>query len=358
MRKLAANLEGLSSKPKTNAYYSGPIPSLYDGKLIFRGKFRTRELDITFQQNLLHGLYLQGYFPIRRLRVKDIDYCQSVTTKVEHDALVDFVDNDLDEILEEYDIKPLKTEFSRDELADFMISAGWNGSCTFPTGMVSALRGFVQGGVIIPTAGKKDINHIFSLPLGHNKHWAFNARANAHATLWKKVILGVNAGATIFMKKTYDHRLTTSTNQSGTAAHAGYIVLEKGKATNDPGTKWDATGYIKFENIFGGFSALVGYSYTQQEKTNLTLKDDNVLKTALANGIIKNKDEVINTNQQLDQWYQHVLHGYIEFDLGVHSDKAPTLKLQLAYHLPILAKNVFATEMWSGTVGVGIDWTL
>jgi hypothetical protein len=218
--------------------------------------------------------------------------------------------------------------------------------------MVSALRGFVQGGVIIPTGSRRKENHIFSMPFGHNKHWGFQARANVHATIWKKLAAGINAGGTVFMKQTYDQRLTTSTDQNG------YILLEKGRATTDKGTQWDVTTYIKTERLVGGLSALLGYSYTQEEDTTLTLKDNTVLATALAQGTIFSKDEVINTNKLLKQWYQHVIHGYIEYDFAAHADrKIPEFKFRATFNHPLLAKHSFANDTWGGSIGVGIAWS-
>ena len=352
MRKLAANLENLSAKPKTTAYANGTIPNLYDGKLIFAGDFKVEEFNFTIQQNILYGLYTQLYLPIRKINVSNIDYKQSVTTTSEHTSLDNFVKNDLDDILAENDIKPWNTPLDKRSLADPMISVGWQGHCTFPKSTINALRGFVQGGVIIPAGSRHKENHIFSIPFGHNKHWGFQARANVHATFWKKFAAGVNAGGTVFMKQTYDQRLTTSADQNG------YILLEKGRASTDKGTQWDITAYVKTERFVGGLSALFGYSYTQQEDTTLTLADNTILATALAQGTIHNKNEVINTNKLLKQWYQHVIHGYIEYDFAAHADRRiPEFKFRVTFNHPLLAKHSFANDTWSGSIGAGIAWS-
>lgn len=349
LRKLAVNLEDLDCYPKTKAYSTGPIPSLTNGNAIFGGRLKLEEFDITLQQNLFWGLYLQGILPIRKVTIKDINYC--VCSSSESTALTNFIENDLDDILCEYGIQPLKTNFDSKVYSDPLISVGWHGSCEFPTGMVTGLRGYVQGGVIIPTASRIDPNLVFSVPVGiNNEHWAFNARGNVHALLWKKLAVGVNAGATIFLKERYDQRMTTSTLQNG------YIILEMGRATTDRGSQWDVTGYVKAERVIGGLSALIGYSYTQQERTTLSLRDDCFLKTAKEHNVIENKDEVINSNKLLDEWYQHVIHSYIEYDFGAHSVHVPSINVRLFYDIPFSAKNSFAKELWGGLLGLGIDW--
>ena len=356
LRKLAANMEDLSNKPLTNAYAQGNIPNLFDGRLGFKGKFDLQELNLTLQQNLLSGFYAQAYIPFKKTKLCGIDYCQTVTTDTEHTTLVDFVNNDLDAILEENDICGLKTPFEKNSISDPLISLGWHGHCTFPQQpgqkrpIISSLRGFLQGGILIPLADRKRIDRVFSLSPGFNRHFGINARGNIHATIWKRFALGANAGATIFFKQTYDQRLTTSTDQNG------FIVLEKGKVTVDQGAIWDGTLYAKAERIFGGLSALIGYSFTQQEKTTLVLKDETTLKTALENNVIKNKDEVINSNKLLSQWYHHALHGYIEYDFSAHKNLSYAPLLRIAYHHPLLGKHSWATEMFSGTLGLTANW--
>lgn len=350
LRKLADNIECLDQRPLTKAYAQGPIPQLFDGTLAFDGRFYMREIDITIQQNLMHGLYLQAYLPIRKLKIDCIDHCQSATTQAEHDQLVAFVENELDAILNEHEICPLKTPFCATELSDPLISIGWHGNCKISDSVITALRGYVQAGVIIPTGSKRPINRVFGLPFGYNKHWGFNARANVHATLWDKLVLGANAGVIVFMKQTYDQRVTTTPDQSG------WIMLEKARASTDLGTMWDATAYLKIERLFGGFSALIGYSYTQQEDTHLTVYDPCYLKTAKQRDEYLNKNDVANTNKMLKQWYQHVLHGYVQYDFSAHKPDSILPTVRAAYHLPILAKHTWHTDMWSGSGSLSITW--
>ena len=366
---LAKNLENLASYPLTQAYANGTNPAgnigaLTDSNVKFKGRFHMSELDLTLQQNLFWGFFAQAYFPIRDLHINEIDVVQVVESDADHATLVDFIDNDLDPILEEHGIKPIKTNFKKHALADPMLSVGWHGRCCFNEGLVTGLRGFVQAGVLIPSGSRKPIDQIFALPLGNNKHWGFSGRANAHATLWKKFVLGANGGVTVFMDQTYEQRLATAAKENQNPAiqdgdpltQNGYVLLGRAKATTDPGTQWDVTVYGKAERIFGGLSAMIGYSYTQREADTLTLKDNDFLQTALLAGDIKKKNEIVNADKQLSEWYQHVLHAYVEYDLGAHLNSIPELKLQVAYHHPLIAKHSWAKELWSGEIGLGVDW--
>jgi len=355
LKNLADNIENitLASKPNTYAFINGtntyPINNLFDGTIKLKGNFKTEEFDFTLQQNLFSGIYLQAYVPIRRIGINGIDYVQSVTTDSEHATIMNFLNSDLDGILSEFDIVHTKTAFSRTEVSDILLSIGWNGHVAFKESMMTALRGFIQAGVVVPVARKKDLNHIASISTGYNRHFAFNVRGNAHATLWEKVVVGANVGAQIFMTQTYLDRVTTSTHQNG------WIVLEKAKVQRDPGTMWDIGAYAKLERILGGLSITGGYSFVQQEKTTLTLKDDSLLQTALTNEAIFNKNEVINHNKLFSQWYQHVLHGVVGYDFGAHVDRfAP--RFEVFYDYPVLGKHAWPTDMYGGTIGFTFNW--
>ena len=355
LKNLATNIEGITaaSKPNTDRYARGvntyPVINLYDGTIKLKGHFKTEEFDFTLQQNIFSGIYLQAYVPIRQVKINGIDYVQSVTTDDEHTQIRNFLDNDLDGILSEFDMIHTKTSFSRTEVSDILLSIGWNGHVAFKKSIVTALRGFIQAGVVIPVARKKNINHIASISTGYNRHFAFNVRGNAHATFWEKVVLGANVGAQIFMTQTYYDRMTTSIAQNG------WIVLEKGKAQYDPGTMWDIGAYAKFERIIGGLSITGGYSFVQQEKTRIKVKDDNFLSTAYANSTIRNIDEVANSNKLLSQWYHHVLHGVVGYDFGAHvKNMAP--RFEAFYDYPILGKHSWPTNMYGGTAGISFIW--
>ncbi|MCK4517387.1 hypothetical protein KAT92_01310 [Candidatus Babeliales bacterium] len=353
--KLGIQLETIdpATMPETKKYLEeGGTGENITGKTIgdvhFTGTFRVEELNLTLQQNFLYGLYMQLHLPFREIKLNNINFINTDTTRIEgYDS---FINDHLDDILAENNILPYQTPINKTELSDPLISLGWHGHCNFSEGPVNALRGYLQAGILIPTGSRTKTNQVFSLPFGFNKHWGVHARGNAHATIWKKLVIGANAGVTIFLTQTYDQRLTTSTLQNG------WISLEKGKVSVDQGTEWDVTAYLKAERLVGGLSAGGGYSYTQQEKTLLTLKDDRVLKTALANNKIKNKNEVINTNDRLSLWYQHVLHAYAQYDFKAHTTSKLAPKFEVAYHYPILGKHSWTTDMWSGTASLAFNW--
>jgi len=356
IRKLGIHLETIDpiTMPKTKQYleengsYPANITTKPVGDLSFTGTFRTEEIDLTWQQNIMYGLYLQVHLPFREIKLNNINYIHTDTTRIEwYDTIMT---DHFDDILAENGLAPYQTPQHSTQLSDPLVSLGWHGHCTFEKSMITALRGYVQAGILIPTGSRADENRIFSLPFGFNKHWGFHARGNAHATLWKKLVLGLNAGATVFLTQAYDLRLTTSTLQNG------WISLEKGRVSVDQGTEWDVTVYAKAERLVGGFSAGGGYSYTQQEKSTVTLKDDSVLATALSNGKIQNKNEVINTNDRLSQWYQHVAHVYAQYDFKAHTNSMLAPKFEVAYHYPFLGKHAWPADMWSGTASLALNW--
>ena len=67
-------------------------------------------------------------------------------------------------------------------------------------------------------------------------------------------------------------------------------MLEKTKVKKDQGTIWDFQAYAQVYRLFGGLSALAGFSYTTQERTILSVRNDQFLKAyidaQLAAGVI------------------------------------------------------------------------
>ena len=358
MKNLAVNLEGVTAaaKPKTytfkngNATTSNAAASLGNGDIGFKGKFSLEEITLNFHQNIAWGLYGQIHLPIRKASISQIGWVQTATTDSDHLSTKNFVETGLDNVLAEYGIQPYQTPFNKTGLADALISVGWNGCHEISDSFLNKLKGFVQAGLLFPTTPKRDISRVFSVPLGYDKHWGFNARGNIDATIWSKLVVGANVGALVFMKRTYDMRLTTTSTQNG------WMVLERGKASVDPGSIWDIGFYAKGERIFKGLSALAGYSYAQREKTLLRVKDSNFLKTALISGNAKSKDHEANSNKILHKWLFHTLHFYINYDFKAHSKSALAPLFEFSFNMPLLGKHSFNMDTYEGRVALSSSW--
>lgn len=361
LRMLAINMENIKNYPKTEKYLeeggtdNANITKFTYGNMAFKGHFKTTEYDLSFQQNITSGLYFYAYLPIRKLVLEQIDHTSAVTACSdcdEHEKLATFVTDNLDNILAEHCITPLKTKFDKTAVGDPIIALGWHGEKDFDSNeLITKARGSIQAGLLLPLGKKRDENAIFSLPFGYNGHWGFNLRLHGQANVFKHIGLGVNAGITVLLKETRDLRMTTSDVQNG------WIKLSKGHATVDQGSVWDAGVYAKIDQPFGGFSALVSYAFTQQERTWLHVKDDCFLKTVLADKKIPHKEYVVNSDKTLQKWYQHVIHAVAQYDFKAHTDSTFAPYLEFSYSCPLTGRYIFDTDMLAGTAELCVRWS-
>ena len=364
MKYLGENMEGLSSGGSKSTTYAqlrevghdsssdagGSITQLYSGDVRFKGHFRMRELDLCYKQNIKYGFYIQAYAPLREAKINAIDYVNTLTSSSENATLDTFLDDTLDTVLSENGLNPIKSNWGKSGISDVIVSAGWHGMEENVGWILDSFRGFFQIGAIIPCASRRSLDYVFEVPLGHNGHWGVNMHAQAQAVLWKWFAVGVTTDASVFLSKKYMRRMQTSINQNG------WIQLEKGLASVNPGNVWNLGAYLGVDRVFGGFSAYAGYTYAKEEKTTLEVHDTAFLATAAAADQYFSKNQQVNADERLEGWYQHQLVLQAEYDFAAHSTKfAP--RLNLFYTLPIRGEYAFVTSVIGGTLGLQIGWS-
>ena len=368
---LGTNLEGLTqaTKPLTWLYLrdlegdAGLMTALGEdsttGQFQFGGKLFTHQMDFLFQQNIFSGFYIQAYVPVRKVRLRDIEFVHRGEQPEGQDK-IDF-DNflqDFDEILAENDLRPLATDYRQDAVSDFVVSIGWQGYDNVSFGIIDAVHGYLQIGLLIPVGRRQDLMQVFSLPLGNDRLWGIHSRFVLQANAFEFVAFGLQGGITTFFDRTQDLRLKTSLDQNG------WINLQRARAQVDRGAIWDIGGFIKMDHVKGGFSFLGGYTFTKGERTCLTVKDDNYLKTFVKTEkdkdppVIVSRDEIANSDQRLGVWFQHVVHALVQYDLGVHLRSSIAPQIELSYHFPFYGKFIMQTDMISGRFGLSLHWDI
>ncbi len=374
LTRLGVGLEGLSptNKPVTNMFW-GTGGTFADpdalatananaGLIEVGGRFITTEFDVIFKQNLFWGFYLHVFVPFKELKLDPITVRNTGPAVVNGVDIADFIENTLPTILQENGIKPFGTTFKKSDIGDVIISGGWHKYKEGLEGLISSLGGLMQVGLVIPTAGERDQDRVFALPLGYNKHIGFVARGVGEAGFWDIIKVGAQAGVTIFLPENKNLRMTTDKSKK----QNGWIVLEKGFAAVDPGHIWDIGAYVKAE--VKGLEALIGYSFVRQERTGLHVKDDRFLKTVVQTALTQDatpegrgnrfisKDDVANANRLLHGWEMHTVHFAAGYDMAKHLKKSwgPFLRVEYAY--PILGKRSWATDVIAGMLGFSVTW--
>ena len=306
----------------------------------FSGTFEERDFNFDICQNIMLGFYAGVYMPVRILQLTDITYSTTLA-KADADPLISILETNLDPMLVEKGISPIKTPFNKTGIGDLLLYVGWQGRNNTKSDFTNYISGGVCLGALFPTAGEPDINRVFTLPLGYNGHYGAHARGTVELGFCKYFALGGNFGTTIFFNQMLTRRLKTDTAQNG------WILLDKANVLEDLGHLWDVTGYLKayFKYVCG----VVGYSFCQQESTRLTIAArDNV------SGLFKN--EIINTDGRLTGWNHQTIHLLARGDLSAMTNLFCAPILELSYDVCWAGKHAFQTAMAGGTFGLALAW--
>lgn len=356
--KLGLNQDNLIKLPLTNAQWGAGAP-LANGPAIpveFTGKFRLQEFDVTWRQNLFSGFFAHVSLPFKELKLNDIGFINHGEAIVSGVNVDNFLNNQLDPILKENGLAPVKTPFKKSGVGDLVITGGWQGETETDVSFIDRLSGLLQAGLLVPLAGKRDINRVFALPLGHDQYLGALGRGHLEVGLWKYLRLGASVGAVIFFDEERVERVTTDLNQNG------WILLEKTKVKKVQGTIWDFQLYAQAYRLLGGLSALAGFSYTTQERTILSVRDDQFLKAyidaqrLLTPPKIISPNYIANANKQLEMWEQFTLHFLVEYDVKAHTDSSFAPKLSVAYDYSIYGRRSWLTDMLGGSLELHIQF--
>ncbi len=365
INKLAINIENLTApgtRPNTYNYLretNGIIP-LYgftgnDGKIELTGQFKLKELDLELRQNIFHGFFARAYLPYRKINISNIGYINKTSTSNANATnFQNFLDNTLDLVLQENNLLPLTTPFKKSTLGDINLSLGWQGEGKDIFGYIKELHGLVEAGIILPTAPKLPNNRVVGIPLGYDGFLGFNMRLEAEAKYLSWISFGFYGDGMIFLGEKRTKRMKTDLNQSG------LILLEQGFVDVDPGSLWDLCLYTKLTPLIKGLFIIAGYSYTKKEISWFRVKDDNFLSTYIAANAATvprpTKEEIVNSDDKLKEWSQHVIHIKVGYNAAEHFNSDYIPSIFLFYDLPILGRRTFKAEMFGGGASLAVNW--
>ena len=308
----------------------------------FNGTFSETDFVFELQQNIMLGFYGGIHVPIRTLQINDISYSTTIpTTDAKYAPLVAVIENQLDPMLAQNNISPIKTPFNETGLGDIAVFAGWQGRNETASDFIDYICGGVRLAVTFPSGSEKDIDSVFSLPFGYNGHYGMSARGNVEFGFFKKLAFGGTAGTSIFLRQTLPRRVKTDLTQNG------WILLNKANVFEDHGHLWDVCGYLKGYLKYG--TIILGYSFCQQEQTRITI-------AARDNQDALFKNEIINTDGRLSGWNYQTIHALVRVDLAPMTNLFCAPMLELSYDCPWAGKHAFQTDMVGGKIGLVFTW--
>lgn len=367
--KLGVNVQTL--KPLTKVLWDptvipGPPPTLTgefaagpDIPVEVSGRFLSHQFDISWRQNIMAGFFVEAYLPVKWIEIDKVKFVNKGEEKVGKSASTakvvdDFIKNELDPILKENGFISIKTPFKDSGFGDLIIAGGWQSEICTNVGFIDLVLGQLKIGMILPLAGKRDIDHVFALPIGNDQFLGVLGRFNLEVGLWKLFRFGASIGTEIFFTEERTERVATSKNQRG------WIFLEKAKVKKDLGSIWDLLAYAEGREVIGALSVLLGVSYTKQERTQLSIRDDNYLKTFIkeqkALATIVSQNDIANSNDMLANWEQYVLHLLLEYDLKLHKNVWIAPKFSFAADLPFYGRRTFKANAFGGSMALMIDF--
>ncbi len=303
--------------------------------------FSTLEAILSISQNIKRGFFINLYFPIRQIKVDDIrfcdisptdDTCPNINTPIWQAFKTNF-----DDILARYCLK--QDCYNKTNIGDISLLLGWTYSFQ-KTEVLDFVDTTFKLGMLIPSGKEKCEDQIFSIPFGYNGHIGAIISGDLAFGAFDWLTLGMHFDALVFASKTKCIRLKTGQFQSGV------IKLAKGETKIERGSLWEAGGYIKFDHFIHGLSFLLGYSFVNKNRDEVTPCDVDTFNVSVA-----------NSDSSLFNWKMHTLNFIIEYDFA-REDKIVGPRIAAFYNFVAGGKRIFTTGIGGGNLGIEVAWDI
>jgi hypothetical protein len=303
------------------------------------GKFKILEANLSFTQNLRHGLFLFFHLPIRKLTINNITITDlspddSITPNKNSPAWQAVFQN-LKPLLAHYGLNAnATTSVGPGDLSSWL---GWTHNYQ-DTRTLDFIDITLMTGFLSPTGKKYNPNKLFSLPTGYNGHWGFPLCTMASIGFFEWITVGGYLNSLFFLNNTQPLRLKTDVAQNGIIKLAhDCVTVHKGPLLH--------TGlYLKADHFAYGFSLAAAYSYASQHKDQIKPHNSPLFDCAIA-----------NSDTTLAGWNMHTMNFSLEYDFTRETSKVGN-RIGLFYNLEIAGKRTFNTNITGGMYGFDISW--
>lgn len=334
--------QGVELKDPNNSFDQAlaALPALgnheHFGRVCFDGHFHIFEAAFSVTQNFDHGFFFQAYLPIRQFDLSEICFAdQSPLIGIPNlnNPLWQELIGNLAAITKRYGLSI--DPGSRSGVGDLSLLLGWTHTLT-STWDIDFFDVTLRTGVLIPTS-KHCINHAFLPQISYN-HWGLPAMLQFALGIFDWLNFGMQGFVLWLFDRNQPMRIKTSDNQNG------LIKLATACVKVDPGVIWQVGAYIKADHVLRNMlSFLVGYSFVEQRTTRLCSLESNL------------SNSLINNDQTLRSWEQHIIHVLLELDfVNMHHIAHP--RVSIFYNVPVAGRRIFATPLFGGAIGAEITW--
>src|SRR5690606_26947234 len=181
-------------------------------------------------------------------------------------------------------------------VGDLCILAGWSLNYD-QTKVLDYVDCSAQVGLLFPTGKKQNIDKVFSLPLGYNKHWGFPIVADISFGVYEWLTIGMHIDALVFVNKCRTIRVKTAPSQQG------IFKLAKLTTSINQGAIWSLGAFVKADHFCRGISFMGGYTFNKQDRS--TINGCDACPYSLC---------VMNSDEALWGWKMHTIHVGFEID--------------------------------------------
>ncbi len=188
------------------------------------------------------------------------------------------------------------------------------------------------GGVSIPTGKQKDINKVFSLPLGNDGAWGFPLSLGLDLGFVGSVTFGINLEILILLDKEKDRLLKVSDKQTE------FLLLEKGRATKSHGLTWKFNLSLQ-SGEWAGFQLYGAYQFLKHEDDSLSPKKDWY------------NQKILNSSKFLSEWTSHNFIFKLCYS-GRFRKSFLTPQFAIFYKIPVNGKKVIQGDTFGLQVAV------
>ena len=310
------------------------------GQLSFNAKFKIKEINFSFTQNINCGFFVQAHLPVRWINISEIAHTDlspaTSTTGADQSNPIwqSFLIN-FSAILKKYNLSI--APIAKRGVGDLSILFGWTNNYE-DTQEIDYFDTTFRAGVLIPTGQKKNENLVFDIANGYNGHFAIPVSFDFAVGWYDWLTIGAHFGAMTFFQKTHTLRLKTDCAQSG------LIALAQGKAHLTPGTLWELNAYVKADHMVCGLSLLLGYSFANKSADSVQALDQTIFTPS-----------ILASDEQFLGWKMHTLQFLADWDFASYEHPCYP-HIGGFYNFIVGGKRIFNTNMIGFEAGVHCGW--